>query len=353
MVFPNDSSVTLLYQSISDMNRRDLLKSASLASLATFLTSKGIAFNGGGAQPLADCVLFPTDMAGPFPLDLSKDASKFRVAINEDRIGAPLHLLLNVVNVNDDCKPIPNARVDLWHNDALGDYSGFDTFGSAGETWCRGIQMTDANGQVRFETIYPGWYPGRATHLHVEVYVGSTRKVVSQIAFPDAINLEVYDNNPTIYTKSRSTWLSPNTSDSIFAQPAGALAMQTATVVKDSSGIYQAGIVVPIAAPVASVPEPETGGQFELKQNFPNPFVSATSIPFTLKNGGRVSLEIYNTKGERVANLTSQSFAAGSHTIKLDRTVQLKELPAGNYVYQFTCENEEGRFSQCKVMTFH
>ncbi len=334
-----------------NMNRRDLLKSASLAGFATFLTSKGVAFDGRDLRPLADCVLFPTDMAGPFPLDLSKDASKFRIAINEERTGAPLHLLLHVVNVNDNCNPIANARVDLWHNDALGDYSGFETFGSAGETWCRGIQMTDANGEVRFETIYPGWYPGRATHLHVEVYVGSTRKVVSQIAFPDAINLEVYDSNPTIYTKSRSTWLSPNTSDSIFAQPAGALAMQTATVVKDFTGVYNAGIVVPIAAPIASVPEPETGGQFELKQNYPNPFASETAIPFTLSNGGLVSLEVFNTNGERVGVVAPTQFSAGGHKLSLDRLSLLKDQPSGNYVYQFTCENSHGRFSQCKVLT--
>jgi hypothetical protein len=291
-------------------------------------------------------------MAGPFPLDLSQDASKFRVAINEDRVGAPLHLLLNVVNVNDNCKPIANARVDLWHNDANGDYSGFDDFGTEGQTWCRGIQMTDATGQVRFETIYPGWYPGRATHLHLEVFVGSTSKVTSQIAFPDAVNLDVYDSNPSFYTKSRSSWLSPNTSDSIFANPAGALAMQTATVVKDPvTGIYNAGIVVPIAAPVASVPEPETGGQFKLDQNYPNPYASSTSIPFTLTNGGSVSIEIFNSKGERVASVSPRPFGAGRHTISLDRIADLKVLPSGNYVYQFTCENANGRFSQCKVMT--
>ena len=334
-----------------NMNRRDLLKSASLAGLATFLTSKGFALNGTDPRALAECVLFPTDMAGPFPMDLSQDATKFRTIINEDRVGAPLHLTLQVVNVNDNCNPIPNARVDLWHNDAMGDYSGFSTFGTEGETWCRGIQMTDINGVVRFETVYPGWYPGRATHLHLEVYLGSTKKVTSQIAFPDAVNLDVYDSNPTIYTKSRSSWLETNMQDSIFANPAGALEMQTATMVKDNAGTYIGGIIIPIAAPVASVPEPETGGEFKLEQNYPNPYRSATSVAFTLRHGGDVSIEIFSTEGVKVASITRNNLGAGPHHIELDRSSRLGELASGNYVYQFTLENERGRFTQCKVMT--
>jgi protocatechuate 3,4-dioxygenase beta subunit len=333
------------------MNRRDLLKNASLAGFATFLASKGIATDRNDLKPLADCVIFPSETAGPFPMDLSKDSSKFRQAIQEDRVGVPIKVILSVVNVNDGCKPIANARVDLWHNDKDGDYSGFDDFDTEGETWCRGIQMTDANGQVTFTSIYPGWYPGRATHMHFSVYIGTTHKATSQLAFPDEINLAVYDGNPTIYTADRSTWLNPNTSDSIFASPSGALERQLTSVVSDGNGGYIAGLVVPIAGPAAGVSEPETGGQFALKQNHPNPFNSETSIPFTLTNSGQVSLDVFNMKGERVVTIAATLFGAGSHSISLDHSNDMNGLPSGNYVYQFTFENSQGRFTQCKVMT--
>lgn len=333
------------------MNRRQLLQRAALTGFASFLTTKGIALDRKDLQPLADCVIIPQETAGPFPMDLSNDSSKFRQAIQEDRVGVPVKVILSVVNVNDNCKPIANARVDLWHNDKNGDYSGFSQFNTAGETWCRGIQLTDAQGQVTFTTIYPGWYPGRTTHMHFEVFIGSSLKATSQLAFPDALNQEVYANNASIYTKGQNTSVANNMADSIFANPAGALERQLVSVVADGDGGYVAGLVVPIAAPVAAVTEPETGGQFELKQNYPNPFASSTNISFALINSGQISLEIFNMEGERVGALPKRVYAAGSHSITLERSDLLKDLPSGNYIYQFICENAKGRFTQCKVMT--
>lgn len=338
------------------MNRRDILKGASLAGLATFFSSRGFSFpnlDPSDVEPLVKCAIYPSETAGPFPLDLSGDPSKFRQTINEDRTGVPLKVILSVININDQCNPVPNARVDLWHNDKEGDYSGFSAFGTEGETWCRGIQMTDSIGQVTFNTIYPGWYPGRVTHMHFSVYAGSTMEFTSQLAFPDEINQKIYVENPTIYTKGQNTTVSNNMADSIFASPAGALSLQLCSIVEDSSvsGGYIAGLVVPILGPVASVPEPETGGQFELKQNYPNPFISATTVPFTLKHSGNVSLEIFDMNGKKVESIAPVRLGPGSHTIELDRQGLLAHLGSGSYVYQFTCENSFGRFTQCKVMT--
>lgn len=36
-------------------------------------------------------------------------------------------------------------------------------------TWLRGVQQTDEDGMVEFDTIVPGWYSGRTAHIHVKV----------------------------------------------------------------------------------------------------------------------------------------------------------------------------------------
>jgi protocatechuate 3,4-dioxygenase beta subunit len=119
------------------------------------------------ATPTPDCVLTPMQEEGPFYIDLAQ----VRQNIVENRPGVPLALALTVVD-SDTCKPIRDAAVDIWHCDALGVYSGEPSEGTEGETYLRGIQLTDRNGLAEFATIYPGQYPGRTTHIHVKVHIG-------------------------------------------------------------------------------------------------------------------------------------------------------------------------------------
>jgi protocatechuate 3,4-dioxygenase beta subunit len=121
----------------------------------------------GGATTMPDCVLTPGQEEGPFYIDLAQ----VRQDIVENRPGVPLALALTVVD-SDTCEPIRDAAVDIWHCDALGVYSGEPSEGSEGETYLRGIQLTDGNGLAEFATIYPGQYPGRTTHIHVKVHIG-------------------------------------------------------------------------------------------------------------------------------------------------------------------------------------
>ena len=98
----------------------------------------------------------------------------------------PLTVKLKVVNVAN-CTPIANARVDIWHCNEAGHYSGYTNMGGpnyTGQTWFRGIQQTDSEGNVTFKTIFPGWYNGRITHIHFQVYVSGVSKLISQLAFP-------------------------------------------------------------------------------------------------------------------------------------------------------------------------
>lgn len=188
---------------------------------------------GAPATTRPDCVLTPEQDEGPFYIDLGR----VRRDIVEDSPGVPLALALTVVDANT-CEPIRDAAVDVWHCDALGVYSGEPTEGSAGSTYLRGIQLTDANGQAEFATIYPGQYPGRTTHIHLKVHLGGQRSGgaysggrvshTGQLFTADSEDAEVfalapYDRNPAEIT--------PRDADFIFSEQGGASAVLTLTPV--------------------------------------------------------------------------------------------------------------------------
>ena len=156
----------------------------------------------------AACAVTPTETIGPFP----SVRDIFRSDVREDRQGTPLTLTMKVVNVNANCAPVANANVEIWHVDAAGDYSEYGSQTAA--NFLRGIQTTNANGEVTFTTIYPGWYQGRATHIHVEVVLNGRSVKATQIAFPESINNSVHTQG--VYAR-RGTNPMSNASDGIFA----------------------------------------------------------------------------------------------------------------------------------------
>jgi len=138
----------------------------------------------------AQCVLTPELTEGPYYIA----GEKLRRDIREGHPGALLALRLGIVNAST-CKPIKGAAVDIWHADAAGNYSGFGG-GAASRTFLRGVQKTDKNGLAAFTTIYPGWYRGRAVHIHVKVHVGGNVVHTGQIFFSDALTAAVYKKAP-------------------------------------------------------------------------------------------------------------------------------------------------------------
>ena len=153
------------------------------------------------------CVLTPEQTDGPYYIV----GEKLRRNITEGRPGTPLTLRLTVVNAST-CRAIRGAAVDIWHCDAGGIYSGFGS-GSANRTFLRGVQRTDARGLAVFRTIYPGWYPGRAVHVHVKVHLGGNVVHTGQLYFPDAVTDAVYGRPPYSSRPSRTT---RNRDDAIF-----------------------------------------------------------------------------------------------------------------------------------------
>jgi protocatechuate 3,4-dioxygenase beta subunit len=136
----------------------------------------------------------------------------FRSDVRENKAGAPLTLTIKVVNASSGCAALSGADVEIWQCDAAGDYSQYGSQTAA--TFLRGIQTTNAAGEVTFTTIYPGWYQGRATHIHVEVTMSGRSVKVTQIAFPDAISNVVHTQG--VYA-SRGTNPTSTQSDSIFS----------------------------------------------------------------------------------------------------------------------------------------
>lgn len=190
----------------------------------------------GGGASTAGCVVTPNETVGPFP----SRADLFRSDIREGKPGIQLDLGITVVNTANSCAALNGVNVEIWQCDATGNYSQYGS--EQAKTYLRGIQTTDASGQVKFTTVYPGWYQGRATHIHVEVTRNGQSLKVSQIAFPDAVNAEVYGSG--VYA-SRGTNPTTNMRDGIFAD---SLNSEMASITGNPSSGYAATFTIGLAA---------------------------------------------------------------------------------------------------------
>jgi protocatechuate 3,4-dioxygenase beta subunit len=202
------------------------------SSASTRASSAGAS---GTTASSAACVLTPEATEGPFYLDLDK----VRSDITEGREGTPLDLKITVVDATG-CTPIKDAAIDVWHCDAGGVYSGFSQAGAGGpgggpgggqsttddQTFLRGTQVTDANGLGAFRTIYPGWYRGRAVHIHTKVHVGGSVVHTGQLFFDDALTDQVYGSAPY---SSRGTPDVRNSADDIYRDAGAASAVLAMT----------------------------------------------------------------------------------------------------------------------------
>lgn len=202
-----------------------------------------------GTSTTVSCVLIPEEVVGPYPLftTIAAASAYQRQDITEGHGGVPLRLTLRVVNVNAGCAAITDALVYVWHCDKDGLYSGYNQPGGnrVGETFCRGVQMTDANGDAIFDTIYPGWYTGRITHIHFRVYLGNDLAATSQLAFSQAITTAVYASEPYA-ERGQNTSVGSFAADNIFSD--GTQYQMCAVSANATTGGYDAILTVGIAA---------------------------------------------------------------------------------------------------------
>jgi protocatechuate 3,4-dioxygenase beta subunit len=185
-------------------SRRRTLLASLAATGAVLLASRTLAQATHGDAPAPACVLTPAQTEGPYFVDERLDRSDIREEPGggPPKPGAPLTLELRIFAVDGTrCTPVRGAIVDLWHCDAAGVYSDADdaSFSTRGSKFLRGYQVTDAGGRVRFTTIYPGAYPGRAVHIHFKVRAQAgarTLDFTSQLYFDDALTDRVHAAKP-------------------------------------------------------------------------------------------------------------------------------------------------------------
>ena len=179
-----------------------------------------------------DCVLMPELTEGPYYVDLDL----VRRDIAEGRPGVPLDLHVSVVDT-ETCEPLESAAVDVWHCDAQGVYSGVQ--GTDGETFCRGIQLTDAEGTAEFRTVFPGWYTGRAVHIHVKVSADGDQTHTGQLFFDPMLISAVYQENPYAARGEPDT---PNSSDGIYGESGGVTVVAVTLDGESASGAVTLGV---------------------------------------------------------------------------------------------------------------
>ena len=336
------------------MDKREFLRTISLAGVASILPfGKSLA---GGSRPQLSggCILIPSETAGPYPIDLSTNAAMFRNDIRETEVGM-IHKIRLLIVGTGNCLPMPNLRVDIWHCNVDGYYSGYTVNGHlgnqnhVGETFCRGIQMTDVNGEVEFTTIFPGWYPGRISHIHFQIFLNSVLQVTSQLTYPLAEKNQIY-TTVAPYTTWGADPVAFN-QDNVFAD---GYINQLATLTPNATtGGWDSFLEVGINGNGVSTGmlsmEPETGGFFKLGQNFPNPYRDETAIPFSLKLPSDVKIELWDLTGKKVATINRPGMKAGDQQININ-LVSLG-LASANYVYQLEVTNSQGSFRQCKMMS--
>jgi protocatechuate 3,4-dioxygenase beta subunit len=152
----------------------------------------------------------PQQTEGPYFVDDMPNRSDLRIDTADGKIqeGMPLNLILHVYALNDKvgnaegptCTPLKGAKVDIWEANSQGVYSGVQSAGTRDNNFLRGNQLTDENGTVQFTTIYPGWYEGRAIHIHVKVRASQNSNEplewTSQFYLNNSINDKVHTQAP-------------------------------------------------------------------------------------------------------------------------------------------------------------
>lgn len=208
------------------MTRRQALAAAGTIGAGAALGGSGVLGRigdeaesdlGPGVAEAASCVLTPSMTEGPYFVDERLERSDIRGG----QSGVPLALTVNVYSADDSCDAYSGAIVDIWQCNAQGSYSDISAGGNgdtSGQTWLRGLQKTDGNGQAKFTTIYPGWYQGRTVHIHLKVRTFSgestTYNFNTQLFFPEATTNQVLAN-VAAYSRSQTRGTT-NANDGIF-----------------------------------------------------------------------------------------------------------------------------------------
>lgn len=299
------------------------------------------------SQNVLTCSVTNSETEGPFPTHTP--SSLVQTNIVGDRTGVAFTMNIYIKNTNGNCAAYQGVLVDVWHCDKDGNYSeyGGTAMQAANYTnnhFLRGRQTTDANGLVSFTSIFPGWYQSRATHIHVHIYkADGTSLLVTQIAFPEGTGSAVYNVNVNGtsygYTKGM-TGYTYNASDNVFSD---GTSNEMSTVTGSLSAGYILTHTIYVAGAVLATQEAANTKNFNVGQNYPNPFREETIFPITLNERSTVSIELFDVSGKKLFSvIDKQKLASGNQQIKMTKN----QLKSGMYVAKITIDNTKGTFTE-------
>lgn len=301
-------------------------------------------------EEAAACTVTNTETAGPFPT--LNPATLVQSNIVGDRTGVAFTINITVKNVTNSCNPLQNVFVDIWHCDKDGNYSEYGGSGMqatdyTSKHFLRGRQTTDANGNVTFTSIFPGWYTGRATHIHVHIYTNTgTSLLITQIAFPEGTGTAVETVNAASgygYTKGM-TGYTYNASDNVFSDgTSNEMSVVTGTVAGGYTLNWEVFVSAPIDTGINSV---SAESQFQIRQNYPNPCGDYTKIPVVLRQPSDVKVTVTDLQGKELGTQSAGNLGAGEQTLDLD----LSKLTAGRYIYNVKITTLSGTYTQSKLL---
>jgi protocatechuate 3,4-dioxygenase beta subunit len=246
-----------------------------------FLTGGAVALASASGMPSTpSCTLVAEQEVGPYYID----DEKLRQDITEGKPGVPVKLRVALVDAAR-CAPLENASLDIWHCDALGVYSGFTANNPDGNPggpppggpggpgpgrmgpppprqtdatrFLRGLQLTDKQGIAEFSTLYPGWYHGRAIHIHLKVHLGGHVSHTGQLFFPEDVTEQVAKLAP--YAKRLSVHRTTQGEDHIFQSQHGSASMVSLTRLEKGSDAGGFLATVTLAVDPEATPAPVGG----------------------------------------------------------------------------------------------
>lgn len=293
------------------LTRRHAIGAAGAVGTAFLIGGvvRGSSLLDGGVEEAAaaTCVMTPAKTVGPYFVDEKLN----RRDIREDQAGVPLALTMFIFDADNDCAPVSGAQVDIWHANAGGLYSDESANGTSGQKWLRGYQTSDAEGKVTFETIYPGWYRGRAIHIHFKVRKG-TLEFISQLFFTDDQNAQVMKQSPY---NSRGNPDTTDSSDNIYGSDGSSLLLRPQS---DGNGGYTADFSVGIAGGSSGTSTSDDVVNASLVSvKALRTTTGARRIRVRLKATEAITAALTVTRaGKTVARLTRE-LTAGTHTLNV------------------------------------
>jgi protocatechuate 3,4-dioxygenase beta subunit len=228
-------------------NSQTATSTAAVNSALPTATTGAIATTG-GAVATPSCIVRPALTEGPYFVDEKLNRADVRSDPSNGAVkpGLALALTFNVSRVSSaGCAALQNAQVDIWHCDALGVYSDASdpSFNTKGQKFLRGYQVTDGAGKAAFTTIYPGWYQGRAVHIHFKIRTtaagGAVSDFTSQLFFDDALNMQVFTQSP--YSQKGTGWMK-NAQDGIYTGGGDKLLLKPAQSGSGYAATFEIGL---------------------------------------------------------------------------------------------------------------